>query len=342
MHSNWKRSLFLIGITLSVYVCFRYLLPVFLPFFVAWLFAILLHRPVHWLKHKFRIPMTLSAIVGILVSLVTVGTAGFFLFRTLLNQLIGLIRQLPSYQLTITDRYHTFCSGCDRFLRLDVGSSQVFLDTQLKQILEHIQARVLPSLTEQTLRLALGTAEAFVLVIIILVATILLVKDLDQYRDRFHTSGIAPFLLPVFDRLRSSAVAYLRTQGIIMLITATICTFGLVIIRNPYALLFGLIIALLDALPILGSGMILLPWSIVLLFHNDYLSGAVILTVFLLCVILREFLEPKLLGKGIGIRPLYTLISMYLGIRIFGVAGFILGPIGLVIIKSFYELSEPS
>ena len=72
------------------------------------------------------------------------------------------------------------------------------------------------------------------------------------------------------------------------------------------------------------------------------MSGAILLTVFVLCVILREFLEPKLLGKGIGIRPLYTLISMYLGIRIFGVAGFILGPIGLVIIKSLYETTEAS
>jgi len=285
--------------------------------------------------------MTFSAVTGILLLLGAVGTGGFFLLRTLLNQLIGLVRHFPNYQLAITDRYQTFCSGCDRFLRLDVGSSQIFLDAQLEQILEHVQTTVLPSLTEQTLRLALGTAEAFVLVIIILVATILVVKDLDQYRERFHTSGSAPVLLPVIDRLRDSAVAYLRTQGIIMLITATLCTLGLILIRNPYALLLGLIIALLDALPILGSGMILLPWSIVLFFRNDYLSGAVILTVFLLCITIREFLEPKLLGKGIGIRPLYTLIAMYLGIRVFGVAGFILGPVGLVIIKSLYEQTDP-
>jgi len=121
-----------------------------------------------------------------------------------------------------------------------------------------------------------------------------------------------------------------------------LCTLGLVLIKNPYALLLGLAIALLDALPVLGSGMILLPWSIVLFFQKNYIPGAILLTVFVLCVILREFLEPKLLGKGIGIRPLYTLISMYLGIRIFGVAGFILGPIGLVIIKSLYEQTEVS
>jgi len=342
MRINWKRILFLIGITLTVYVCFRYLLPVFLPIFVAWLLAALLHHPVRWLKTKFRIPMTFSAVVGILLLLSAAGISGFFLLRTLLNQLIGLIRQFPTYQHALTERYQHFCSGCDRFLRLDEGASQLFLDAQLEQVVNHIQTSVLPSITEQTLRLALGTAEAFALIVIILVVAILLVKDLDRYRERFRASAFAPVLLPVADRLRYSAVAYLRTQGIIMLITAVLCTLGLVLIKNPYALLLGLAIALLDALPVLGSGMILLPWSIVLFFQQNYISGAILLTIFVLCVILREFLEPKLLGKGIGIRPLYTLISMYLGIRIFGVAGFILGPIGLVIIKSFYELSEPS
>lgn len=286
--------------------------------------------------------MTFSAVAGILLLLSAVGTGGFFLLRTLLNQLIGLIRQFPTYQLALTERYQHFCTGCDRFLRLDIGASQLFLDAQLEQIVNHIQTSVLPSITEQTLRLALGTAEAFALIVIILVVAILLVKDLDRYRERFRASAFAPVLLPVTDRLRYSAVAYLRTQGIIMLITAVLCTLGLVLIKNPYALLLGLAIALLDALPVLGSGMILLPWSIVLFFQKNYIPGAILLTVFVLCVILREFLEPKLLGKGIGIRPLYTLISMYLGIRIFGVAGFILGPIGLVIIKSLYEQTEVS
>lgn len=342
MRINWKRILFLIGITLTLYISFRYLLPVFLPILVAWLLASLLHRPVRWLKTKFRIPMTFSAAVGILLLLGAIGTGGFFLVRTLLNQLIGLIRQFPLYQTALTERYENFCTGCDRFLRLDGGASQLFLDAQLEQVVNHIQTTVLPSITEQTLRLALGTAEAFALIVIILVVAILLVKNLDEYRERFRASGFAPLLLPIIDRLRCSAVAYLRTQGILMLITATLCTLGLVLIRNPYALLLGLVIALLDALPVLGSGMILLPWSIVLFFRNDYISGAILLTVFVLCVILREFLEPKLLGKGIGIRPLYTLISMYLGIRIFGVAGFILGPIGLVIIKSLNETVESS
>ena len=278
--------------------------------------------------------MALGATVGILLILSVTGVAGFFLFRTLIHQLIAFIRQLPLYQSLLTERYRGICLGCDHYLRLDPGSSERFLDSQLELLFSHIQDSLLPSLTEQTLRLALGTAEAFALIIIILVSAVLLTMDLDEYRERFSASSLSPLLQPVFTRLRTSAVAYLRAQGIIMLITATLCTLGLMLIRSPYALLFGLIIALLDALPILGSGMILLPLSVAEFFQGDYKAGAVLLTVFILCVILREFLEPKLLGEGIGIRPLYTLIAMYLGIRLFGIAGFLLGPVGLVIIQS--------
>ena len=67
MLKNWKRILFLVGITITIYISFRYLLAVFLPILVAWLLASLLHRPVRWLKTKFRIPMTFSAAVGILL-----------------------------------------------------------------------------------------------------------------------------------------------------------------------------------------------------------------------------------------------------------------------------------
>lgn len=340
--NKWKRIFFLFGIMLLIYICFRYLLPVLLPFLIAWLLAATLHRPVRWLNKRFRIPIPISTMFGILFLLAAVGTGVFFLLRTLLNQLIALIRQFPGYQTALFTHYQNFCIGCDRFLRLQAGESKLFLDAQLEQLLRSIQTTVLPSLTEQSLRIALGTIEAFAMIVIILVVTVLLTKDYDEYRERFCSSLSAPAFLPIFARLRHSAVSYLRTQGIIMLLTAVLCTLGLLLIRNPYALLLGLAIALLDALPVLGSGMLLIPWSIVLFFQRNYLSGTILLTVFVLCVIFREFLEPKLLGNGIGIRPLYTLSSMYLGVRIFGVAGFILGPIGLVLLKSFWEMSDVS
>jgi predicted PurR-regulated permease PerM len=106
----------------------------------------------------------------------------------------------------------------------------------------------------------------------------------------------------------------------------------------------GIFIAILDALPIIGSGMILIPWSIIMLINGNIFAAAILITVYLLCQIIREIVEPKLIGNRIGIRPLYTLMSMYVGLKLFGIAGFILGPVGLIIIiaiiKSLNEKKE--
>lgn len=325
---------------LFLYLCFRWLLPIALPFLVAWLLAALLHRPVCYLKRKLRVPRTLSSLVGLLLLLSLLGTAGFFLFRALFTQLMALVREFPTWETSFSMYYQSFCQGCDRFLRLETGASRIFLDSQLDRLFAGLQASVLPSLTEQSLRFAIGTVQAFALLVIVLVVAVLLVRDLDEYRTRLRASSVAPVLLPILSRLRYSAISYLRTQGIILLITFVLCTLGLFLIGNPYALLLGLVIALLDALPVLGSGMVLLPWSALLFFQRHYSSGGILLGVFLLCAFLRQFLEPKLLGKGIGIRPLPTLLSMYLGIRLFGVAGFLLGPVGLIILKTVWDMTE--
>ncbi len=344
MQSGWLRKSFLLLITgLAVYLSFRYLLSMLIPFLLAYLIAKCLRRPVRFLKTKLHIPTIISGFIGILALTAGLLTGLFCLLRGLVRQLIALFGQFPVYRTNLLERYETLCGGCDRILKLEAGTVHLALESQLEGLVETIQTTLLPRLTEHTLRAALGTAELLTLFIIIVVAALLLIKDMEEYTERFRASFLYPIVSPVLERLRCSGFAYLRTQAIIILFVATICSIGLFIIRNPYALLLGICIAVLDAFPILGSGMILIPWCIVLCFRRSFFEAAILLTVYILCLVLREVLEPKLFGKGIGIRPLYTLAAMYLGIRLFGIAGFLLGPLGLVIIKSVWDMnvSEP-
>ena len=340
--SRWKRSLYIIIAGVFVYLCFRYFLSFALPILFAWFLAALLRRPVYWLKKKLRIPAALSGLLGILSLLFCSLAVSFLLLRGLLNQFLILLQELPMYRESLFSHYSSLCDSCDRALRLSSGSSLLFFNTQLDAVSEAIRTTVLPAITERSLRIALGATELFALLIIIVVAAVLLIKDMEDYRSRFRASFLSPILLPIFERLRYTALAYLRAQGIIMLVTGVLCTLGFILIKNPYALLLGASIALVDALPLLGSGIILLPWSLVLLSQRNYRSFVILLVLFLVCVFVREFLEPKLLGKGIGIRPLYTITAMYLGIRLFGIMGFLLGPLGFVILKTIWEMTAQS
>ena len=102
---------------------------------------------------------------------------------------------------------------------------------------------------------------------------------------------------------------------------------------NEYAVLLGISIAIFDAFPLMGSGVVLIPWSILEIVGKNYYEAAILLTIFCVITFLREILEPRLIGKEIGLKPLYILISVYVGIQLFGIMGVILGPISLTVLK---------
>ena len=101
--------------------------------------------------------------------------------------------------------------------------------------------------------------------------------------------------------------------------------------------MLGITIGVVDAFPVFGSGTILIPWAVVQLVQRNFYEGAVLITLYVITLLLREILEPRLMGKEMGLKPLYVLMSVYVGIKLFGLGGIILGPIGLTILKTVSE-----
>lgn len=134
--------------------------------------------------------------------------------------------------------------------------------------------------------------------------------------------------------ISKSLFGYIKAQIIIMCLVSTVCFIGLSIIRSPYTLLVALIIGVIDAFPIFGSGFILWPLAIYNFILGNYTLSIGLMVIYLVILILRQSVEPKILGNQIGIHPLATLLSIYVGIKIFGFLGFIVGPTILVIIKA--------
>ena len=122
---------------------------------------------------------------------------------------------------------------------------------------------------------------------------------------------------------------------ILIFIVSVVCVTGLLIIRNPYALLFGIAIAIFDAFPVVGSGSILVPWAVFHVLGGNMMEAAILVTIYVITLLIREVLEPRLLGNCLGISPFYMLISIYVGVKVFGIVGILLGPIGLIMIQYF-------
>ena len=145
-----------------------------------------------------------------------------------------------------------------------------------------------------------------------------------QWQERWQT---------MTDKLKTTLFCWLKAQGKLMSVTFLVLAAGFLILRIDYPLLFALIIAALDALPVLGSGLFLIPWSIVQFLSGNTFCGIGLLCVYGAAALLRAALEPKLLGSQMGLDPLLTLLALYAGYRSFGILGMIVFPMAVMFIK---------
>ncbi len=314
----------------AVYLAFRFLLPLVLPFVAAGLFAMLLYPIVRFLHRRLRLPVYAAGAFVLLTFLCLLLMAVFSIGQMLLTQMVAFFQNFETYERYLTEQVDGLCIGCDRLLRLEKGTVMGVLSSAMEVLMERIQTDILPALTAKTLKFAAGTAAILGTVLIVIVSTLMVIKDMEKYREDYKRLCESKYLNGLLGSLRGGGAAYLKTQLLLLALIAAILSAGFFILRNPYALLLGVAIAVFDAFPVLGSGLIRL-------FAGSYTQAIVLLLMFFICQVLREFLEPKLLGGKLGIRPVTMMLAIYAGVKLFGVAGVFLGPIGLLFIRGIME-----
>ncbi len=138
-----------------------------------------------------------------------------------------------------------------------------------------------------------------------------------------------------------TAVKYIRAYVLLLLLTFVQLFVGFSIIKVQYPLLIALLVALIDFLPILGVGTVLIPWGLIeIFFMKDTFKGVGLLILFVIVTVVHQITEPKIVGGSLGIPPLVTIVVMYAGLKIFGIVGIIIGPIIALAVKAF--LKKPS
>jgi sporulation integral membrane protein YtvI len=324
-------------ITAGVYLGFRFLLPLIFPFIVAYFLAWIVRPITEFFYRRLKIPRIIGGSFSLLVLLTVLGAGICFLVNILIKQAFAFIRNIPVYLDAAAGRMDSLCKYCDKYMGLNHGTMRSLLDENITKTVDKVKSNLMPQLTERSISMTIKMIGFIGIVLIVFVAAVLIVKDLPGFHDRYSKNEIYRDIHKVTVKLSEAGVAYLRTQLIIMSIVAVIGVIGLSIMKSDYAVLLGVGIAIMDALPILGSGIVYIPWAIIMLISGKIYPAAILITTYLICQIIREVLEPKLIGNRIGIKPLFTLVAMYIGVKLFSIAGFILGPIGLVIIITTYK-----
>lgn len=332
-----KRIIYAAATVLAVYLGMRYLLRLMAPFFIAWI-LVKLFNPLAVLIRK-KLPLKKEWITLFLLSvfLGSLGAGCYFLIVQLLKQ----IRQAVSNMDLYIRELNQFFNGCsiivEQTLGIQAEDTLSFLQKNLANFQESIQIQLIPSLFSNSLHWAAYLFQGAGLLFLVFIAVTLLMRDYDAIREKL--SRYRPFihLSHIVSRIFVLGGAWLKAQAFILLLVTLLCIAGLCLLGNPYALLVGILIGLLDALPFLGTGTVFLPWALICCFQEDFIHAAGYVTIFLVTNTLREYLEPKLLGDKMGVYPIVIALVVYMGLCIYGPAGVLLGPLTLFIIMEIFQ-----
>ncbi len=327
-NETYRKGILAAGTVIGIIVAFRYCLPLVVPFLFAFIFAGILRPAVDWLMKKWSWSEKLASI---LVMLLTGGlclAAGKVILTTLYRQIENFVIYLPFYQEQFMTGLGSCCNYIDTGLHLENGASLAYATEILMGIFSDFQNTVLPKLTTSTVTAVKQAFSSLLFFFIMIYATLCMLKN---YHRLFQKGRLSGYIQQVWEHVMHLLGVYVRAEGTIALAQTVICSIGLWIMKNPYSIMLAFLIGIVDALPVFGSGTILVPWAVFRFLAGDIQMGIGLLILYVLCTLNRQLLEPRLLGQKLGMSTLLTLFLMYIGYRLFGIFGFVLGPVGYLV-----------
>jgi sporulation integral membrane protein YtvI len=330
-----------------IYLFMEYALPLVMPFLIAFGIAFLLKPLINKIAEKTPLSRRLVAILLLSLLYLILGTLLVFLGSRLVVSLMQLFSNLPHfYQTTIDPALASISEWIEGFLHGVDPAVAGFLDTAGDSISSTI-SNIISAISSGALNILGGIASgvpwfvvSFVLTIIASYffvvdyykITIFLYNQLGETAQR-RLVLIKNFVINVLFK-------FAKAYAILLSITFVEVSIGLLILRVPGAILLALIIALVDILPVFGTGTILIPWAVFSLISGNYFLGIGLLVVYAIITVARQVLEPRVVGRQIGLYPLLTLISMFLGARLFGFWGLFGLPVALTAILYLNRVGE--
>lgn len=331
-NKKFKLLIALILASASVYLSMEYLLPLVIPFIIAYIIAKFINPFAIWFNKKIHIKKSIIVIIILLLLVLIIGYIGGKLFNKLFEQMRDLINNWNQFDELISGKVKLICMNIENRMGLEDGCVLSIVNDNLTNIFEKGRDDIMPVIMDTSLPAIIAIIEVLVIIVIVFITIYFIAKDMEKINIAKKKFLFAKELALISSKLYDVGIAYLKAQVIIMFITSVVCFFGFKILGNPYAMLLGVIFGLLDALPLIGIGIGLIPWSIIYLISGNYVNAVILFITFIICYLIREFLEPRLIGKHSGIHPLISIISIYIGYKLFGIIGVILGPISYIII----------
>lgn len=343
-----KRFLIRIGfwavVILLVILCLKYVLPFLLPFVVAFLIAALLNRPIMFLAEKLNGKRVVPAILMTLLFYVAAAALFSFLGLRVFMFVWETVRALPQlYRNTLEPALETMFSSLEVYLdELDPAVVTALTDNMnsalgsLGSFVTNASVRIISYISG----IAAAVPGSFLNVIITIIVTFFLAIDYPKVTGfilRQLPEKADFYIGEVRDYVGGTLLKCLASYALILCITFLEISVGLTVLRVPNAILIALCIAVFDILPVLGTGGIMIPWGIISLIMGKWVLGLGLLALYLIITVIRNIIEPKIVGHQVGLHPVVTLLSMLAGLQLFGIIGLFGFPITLSLLKNLND-----
>ncbi|MGE5418197.1 MAG: sporulation integral membrane protein YtvI [Acidobacteriota bacterium] len=306
------------------------------PFVIALLLAMMVEPLIGFMEKRLKLGRRLAAFISMIIVLGSLTLVISLLISRLINELIELYGLLNGHSSELSLMFSQWA------LRVQDLYRGLHLPATVEQSARANLGGMLDILTNITMTafeglksFVAGLPEFFILFIVTTVATYFMAAE----RSKIWEGIMRP--LPehwedksrdLMTRIMAAFLGFLRAIGILISITAIQTIIGLLILDVPYAFTLGLVIGICDIIPLVGPGIVYIPW-VIWEFANGHTGLAIgLIVVWVTGIIIRQLLEPKIYGDQLGLHPLATLASLYIGMKAFGGIGIILGPVTVILV----------
>lgn len=337
MTVEWKKILVMTGIGAGVYAGMRYLLPPAVPFLLGWLLASMILPAAKWMEKRMHIRRGIAG--GILIGSATVGAAwGIWkLAIAVISQVEKLMVNLNGWSSQAESFLDSCCRAIETYTGIHAEDARNFLIYQAGRIQEEVQNKLGSACLGYLMTAVRGIVVLAGGVLVMIIFGTLVIKDMEEFRQKISRGKYTGKIAAIWKKICFAGGKYLKAQCVLMGIISVICMAGFWLLGNSYFAVAGIVVGLLDALPLIGAGTILIPWALLWVLRGEYLTALGYLILYLAADLTRQFLEPRILGKEIGLHPAMMLVSVYGGFFLYGFAGFFLGPVTVLILRTVWE-----
>ena len=336
-----RKILYVVLILIGLYLAFK-LSVFYMPFLIAFIISLIIEPAIRVLMKKMKLTRRVSSIIIFIIASILIVGALIWGLISLFSETSNLLKELNLY---VEKAYIVFQNITNQF-------NKIHLPNELINIVQNSTGGIINTMSSWIRNSLMGLINIVTSIptiaiyfTITIMALYLICVDkvyiLDQIEHHLPKKWVFKLGTHIRELIKTLG-EYLKAEVTLILVSFVISLVGLYILKFTgfnieFPLLMALFIGFVDALPILGSGTVMVPWAVISGLNGDIKLGIAIIILFAVMSIIRQFLEPRLVSKHIGTHPIFTLIAMYTGFKFLGIIGLLIGPITLIIIKNVFS-----